>query len=246
MLTVAQKQDMETYAEALVALSDQMPETFKAIPRSEFERFLTLVKQNEVIESLKLIYSFTPLINRDLKTAKNLVDSVRDIVKKSPLILPKKSFLEDIKDTKLENSKKEFCRLKVERSVEGLNISITSKSLEEFARRASSRPELNDSPGRDLLRNSAWPNVYGYHFPTHSIFNQRAVWGGPLIVNGYANLGFLCIKGIKEGATVNVRGLYTESQLTEFRAKFKSNISELYREFMKPFAQELVVHYEEL
>lgn len=63
---------------------------------------------------------------------------------------------------------------------------------------------------------------------------------------GRANLAFLFAKGLSNGVTFNLKGIYTEEQIKQFLEEFKIASVNLYKEFMRPFAKEVVLSYEEL
>lgn len=141
----------------------------------------------------------------------------------------------------------QFLKIKITRDPNGLVLHLHSSSLEGFIRQATSRPDLVDSDqSNHYLRNPAWGTALGYQMPSHHVFHNNAVWGGRLLTNGQANTAFLLAKGIKDGVNIKISGLYTEKEIEEFTTKLKVSVKELYREFMRPFAKEFVVMYEEM
>lgn len=155
--------------------------------------------------------------------------------------------VEAIKEFKEENAKKALASVKIDRDMNGLTIHIKSEDLETFIKQATSRPDVVASSSvNGYLTHQTWPGVRFYHPPTHEIFQRSCQVGGALMINGAPNLALICAKGLSNGVTYNLKGLYTNSQINEFRRKFKSTLNEIYREFMKPFGQEIEILFKDL
>lgn len=144
-------------------------------------------------------------------------------------------------------SKPRWYEIHIKRNVDGVALTLKSYGLEKFIRSATSKPDTIDYPDA-LLRSSQTPGILYYHPPLHSLFSSKCRIGDGLYIQNTqsVNLAPILIKGIGEGKTINIKGLYTKSQIQEYIEKFRAGVLEIYREFINPFEDELVVFCEEI
>lgn len=158
---------------------------------------------------------------------------------------------EQLEVEKKETADKDFIQYRLERTDGGISLFVKSERFEEFIRKITPNPQLNDRKERIngvlCSNNPGWENKYGYNYPNHSRFNSFHNWGGKLMINDHsANMSFLLVKDLKDGVTFNFNGLYTNSTLKAFVKSFREEIINIYRDFLKPYGEELVIKYKEM
>jgi hypothetical protein len=127
--------------------------------------------------------------------------------------------------------KDKLLSLHIKRTMEGVEIFVKSKIIEDFFSGISEgRTSASD--------NSGWEGKKSYNPYTlpkvDSDANSLSKWGYPLIENGiYYNISFLRAVGLSQGVTFNFPGLFTEEYIRKLAEYTKQMTRRLYNQYIR-------------
>lgn len=138
-------------------------------------------------------------------------------------------------------SNKNLLTMQIKRTHSGCKLFVKSDIFEDFFSK-------NGIYQDKLMTNSDSHEVYKNNssISNREIYRKLNALDDSLInSDGYINASFLRVKGISQGVTFDLSGLYSKEALTSYINSIKIMTKELYEEFMKPQNQSIKISIEE-
>lgn len=154
------------------------------------------------------------------------------------------------KGTPLEEEN--MCFIRMTRTDKGISLFFKSKKIEDFMRKHHVDQTNIDSTNRRSFKHSdspGWKDHLGYILnETRGLSNSITnYWGSDFYLNGSGpNLSFLLAKGLGEGVTFELEGIFSQSSIQKWATEGKVQIAALYREFLKSVDLSLQITLTEL
>jgi hypothetical protein len=152
-------------------------------------------------------------------------------------------------EKKEERVEKSFATLRLRRVAGGLELYVRAPTLVEFFRKLveSGILEVREVSSGPLQGHKAFYRVDGKD--VNIDLKDENSWKGliwsindGLMKDGYINMSFLRIVGIKEGMSFIFSGVYSMTQLKNITEKMKEALKLLYREYLKEIEIEITVN----
>lgn len=128
-----------------------------------------------------------------------------------------------------------FLKIKITRHDEGIFLFIQSPKIENWIK------SLSTLKGKKVLnleyydKSDSWDGIYGY--PISDLYdelNNFHRWGDGLFVRGTPNFAFFRARGLGNGISFKLDGVYSDKLLEEYIKQAKKELRELYQTFLKP------------
>lgn len=147
-------------------------------------------------------------------------------------------------DQKVVTPEESLVFIGAKRIPKGLQLTFKSKRFEDFIRSICTEPRALDQNADaqffEKSTNPGWNGHMAYPISMHRGLEYTNFWGEELYRN-YANLSFLRTRGLANGVTFELNGVYTQQMVDTWYAEAKNVILKTYLNFMKEIDMELLV-----
>lgn len=142
----------------------------------------------------------------------------------------------------MENS--DLIELTIKRTKEGISLYAKSPIIAEWVKSQTAYPECENELGNpdkwNISNSPGWEGKLGYKLPSRQFFAPMNGWGSSRlfikeenVAGGIPNLAFLKSKGLENGVTFELRGLYSADSLSRYRNEARDQIIRIYRKYIK-------------
>ena len=132
----------------------------------------------------------------------------------------------------------ELFKIRAKRVASGVELYLQSEPFEEFFRSQApeSEPYFSSS-------NPGWAGHKMYKMASESatLPQHMRIWGSPLFVDGLPNLSFWRAKGLGEGLTFKIPGVYSRAILDSYVQYCEACASKFYKNFLHPYDREVSI-----
>lgn len=142
-----------------------------------------------------------------------------------------------------------FLKVNIKKSDKGIDIFFQSPDIEEWMKKNSPYATQSDKKYWDVSSSIGWKDKLGYKLDKapDSLFQALSPWGQDLRINNATpNLAFLRAKGLGEGITFQLEGIYPRESVIKWHEELKRQVASFCRSYIKDIRTHITIFTSEL